>query len=78
MCLKIVTLALHVTKNVFVYEMAVHISLTPLYLDYENCIVCPIVLKYYYPFKIITYPLYNNTENVLLMHLIKDSFTCIL
>ena len=47
MCLKIVTQTLHVTKNVFVYEMAVHISLTLLYLNDENCIVCPIVLNYY-------------------------------
>ena len=47
MCLKIVTQTLHVTKNVFVYEMAVHISLTLLYLNDENCIVYPIVLNYY-------------------------------
>ena len=49
MCLKIVTQTLHVTKNVFVYEMAVHISLTLLYLNDENCIVYPIVLNYNYP-----------------------------
>ena len=59
MCLKIVTQTLHVTKNVFVYEMAVHISLTLLYLNDENCIVYPIVLNYNYPFKF-----YVNNANV--------------
>ena len=45
MCLKIVTQTLHVTKNVFVYEIAVHISLTLLYLNDKNGIVYPIVLN---------------------------------
>ena len=48
-------------QNLFVYEMAVHISLTLLYLNDENCIVYPIVLNYHYPFK---YRPYVNTTNV--------------
>ena len=46
-------------QNLFVYEMAVHISLTLLYLNDKHYTVYPIVLNYHFPLKF-----YVNNVNV--------------